>query len=286
MGPRNPLRIVQADGRPMTSASLAREHYERDDIVHIYGSMQDLFPAEKTLLERYQEQITGRRVLDLGCGGGRTAPWLHALAADYVGVDYSGRMIEICRHRYPHMTFQQGDATALKSFDRSSFDFVLFSYNGIDSMSHEQRLMVFAEIFRIVKENGWFAFSSHNVEYANIVKAFDHKAGFTSRGLRRNVKNVISYLRVRRYQVLTAEYAILSDPRAGMRQLSYYISRKNQLAQLQVAGFVDTEVLSWDGRQISVDQPDPASMAFYYICRRPATSPASEAAGAALTGAG
>ena len=128
----------------------------------------------------------------------------------------------------------------LESLGDASFDFVLFSYNGIDTMPHTQRLQVLAEVRRVLRDDGWFAFSSHSIEFRNIVVAFDRSAPLTLEGLRRNLKYLRSYLRVRRYQVRTSEYAILSDPRAGTRQLNYFISRTNQIAQLEAAGFVDT----------------------------------------------
>lgn len=264
----------------MTSETFALAHYERDDIARIYGQYEDLLPTEKVLLESHRERIVGRRVLDLGCGGGRTSPWLHALAAEYVGVDYSARMIEICRARYPDLAFAQGDATNLAAFGDASFDFVLFSYNGIDTMSHAPRLKVMAEVRRVLRDDGWFAFSSHSIDYRNIVTAFDRSAPLTAAGLRRNLKYLRSYLRIRRYQVRTNEYALLSDPRAGSRQLTYFISRANQIAQLEAAGFVDTEILSWDGRRVSAAEPDRDSMAFHYNCRKPAGFPIAQPASA------
>jgi ubiquinone/menaquinone biosynthesis C-methylase UbiE len=263
------------DPKPMTMASeaFALGHYEREDVARIYGRRQDLFPAEKTLFEVHRERVAGRRVLDLGCGGGRTTPWLHALAAEYIGVDYSAKMIEICRARYPEVAFEQGDATNLTSFGDASFDFVLFSYNGIDTMSHAPRLQVLAEVRRVLRADGWFVFSSHNIDYRDIVVAFDPSAPLTPEGLRRNFKYLRSYLRVRRYQIRTATYAVLSDPRAGRRQLTYYISKPNQIAQLRAAGFVDTEILSWDGRWVTADEPDRDSISFYYICRKPTDRP-------------
>jgi SAM-dependent methyltransferase len=256
--------------RTMSSETFAHEHYEREDIARIYGKWGDLFPAEKVLLERHRERIAGRRVLDLGCGGGRTSPWLHALASDYLGLDYSARMVEVCRARYPAFAFRQGNATNLASLGDASFDLVLFSYNGIDTMPHAQRLQVLAEVRRVLREDGWFAFSSHNIDYRNIVVAFDRSAPLTLDGLRRNFKYLRSYVLVRRHQVRTSQYSILSDPRAGKRQLNYFISKTNQVAQLQSAGFVDTEIFSWDGRCVSADEPDCDSMAFYYFCRKPA----------------
>lgn len=257
----------------MTVETFARDYYERDVIAHIYGQMEDLFPAERVLFEVYRERIAGQRVLDLGCGGGRTSPWLHALAADYIGIDYSPKMIEICRTRYPNFTFEQGDATNLAPFGASSFDFVLFSYNGIDDMSHARRLAVLAGVRRVLRDCGSFAFSSHSIDFAHIVVAFDWTLSLTPGGLRRNLKNLLSYLRVRRHQVRTSEYAILSDPRAGFGQLTYSISRTNQIAQLEAAGFADIEILSWDGRWVSPDEVDRNSMAFCYICRKAARPP-------------
>lgn len=268
------------------SEAFALGYYEREDIARIYGQRQDLLPAEKVLFEVHRERIAGQRVLDLGCGGGRTTPWLHALAAEYVGVDYSARMIDICRARYPGFAFVQGDATNLTSFGDASFDFVLFSYNGIDTMSHAPRLKVLAEVRRVLRDEGWFAFSSHNIDCRDIVVAFDRSAPITPEGLRRNFKYLRSYLRVRRHQVRTTEYALLSDPRAGRWQLTYFISKPNQITQLGAAGFVDTEIFSWDGRRVAADEPDRDSMAFYYICRKSAGSALPEPAAAPARPAG
>ena len=217
--------------------------------------------------------IESQRVLDLGCGGGRTSPWLHALASYYLGLDYSAKLIELCRARHPEFAFKQGNARDLAALGDASFDFVLFSYNGIDTMPHTQRLEVLAAVRRVLRDDGWFAFSSHSIEFRNIVVAFDLSAPLTSGGLRRNLKYLRSYLRVRRHQVRTSEYAILSDPRGGTRQLHYFISRRNQIEQLRANGFVDIDILSWDGRRVSADEADSDSSAFYYICRKAAEPP-------------
>ena len=55
-------------------------------------------------------------------------------------------------------------------------------YNGIDTMPHTQRLQILAEVWRVLRDDGWFVFSSHSIEFRNIVVAFDrsgavHPAG-------------------------------------------------------------------------------------------------------------
>jgi SAM-dependent methyltransferase len=48
-------------------------------------------------------EVTGRRVLDLGCGAGQLAQYLATRgAADVTGVDVSERMLEVARAQFPH----------------------------------------------------------------------------------------------------------------------------------------------------------------------------------------
>jgi ubiquinone/menaquinone biosynthesis C-methylase UbiE len=250
--------------------NLARSHYEQEEVAQRYRQRVNLLRAEETLLDSYRDRIEGKRILDLGCGSGRTSARLHAMAAEYLGLDYSARMISACRERYPDLAFIQGNATELSMFGNASFDFVMFSYNGIDTMSHGNRLKVLREVRRVLRPEGSFAFSSHNIDFRGIVMCFDRSLGLSMSSLRRNAKYLLSYLQVRRHQVRTREYAILSDPRGGYRQVHYFISKLNQVAQLEAAGFEDVMIISWDGRPVQADILDRDSMSFYYVCHKPA----------------
>jgi SAM-dependent methyltransferase len=269
-------QVMRGGNWQVTVEDLARRHYEKDGVARRYGQWRDLLPAEETLVDVYRDRIAGKRILDLGCGGGRTSALLHEMAADYVGLDYSARMIETCKQRYPGFTFMQGDATELSLFDDASFEFVIFSYNGIDTMSHASRLKVLHEVFRVLRPEGSFAFSSHSIDFRNIAVWFDRRMSLLSlASLRKHAKNLIGYLRVRRHQVRTSDYAILSDPRAGYSQVTYFISRSSQVAQLEAVGFEGVAIISWDGRLVQADTLDRDSKSFYYICRKPALDPAA-----------
>ena len=251
----------------MTPKSLALRHYERDDVVKRYGKRSALFPAEEALIENFGPQIVGKQVLDLGCGGGRTAPRLASIAGTYIGIDYAAPMVDICRERFPDLSFATGDATTLDGFDDASFDFVLFSYNGIDTMDHANRRRVFAAVKRVLVPGGWFAFSSHNRDFTHLVRGFDMRASMSLAGLRMNVRNLISFLKVRHLEQVTRDYAILSDPRAGYGQLSYFITKTAQVEQLLANGFSEVTVLDWQGRLVGNETRDQESMSLYYMCR-------------------
>jgi ubiquinone/menaquinone biosynthesis C-methylase UbiE len=102
-------------------------------------------------------------MLDLGVGGGRTTAHFAALAGSYLGVDYSEEMVRACTVRFPHLRFMQADARAMPQCADASFDFVLFSYNGIDYVEETGRQRVLDEVRRVLSPHGSFAFSTHNL---------------------------------------------------------------------------------------------------------------------------
>lgn len=99
-------------------------------------------PAFDLIAERYDESFTDRnaqlaagrwlienlppggRVLDLGCGSGLpTAVQLAEAGFEMVGIDESGRMLELARQRVPNATFLQRDMRDID--DLGTFDAVV-----------------------------------------------------------------------------------------------------------------------------------------------------------------
>lgn len=94
------------------------------------------------------------RVLDIGVGGGRTTGLLRLLTDDYVGVDYSPRMVAACRARFPGVDIRLGDARDLHEFPDASVDLVVMTFNALDAVGHEDRARVLAELARVVNNDG------------------------------------------------------------------------------------------------------------------------------------
>jgi SAM-dependent methyltransferase len=119
-------------------------------------------PGEEVTLGMVAPLVRSKRTLDLGVGGGRTVGLLALLTEQYIGVDYSPDMVSACQARYPDKDFRVVDARDMSMFEDGSFDFVFFSYNGIDTVDAQDRKNIYQEIHRILTDDGIFVFSTLN----------------------------------------------------------------------------------------------------------------------------
>jgi SAM-dependent methyltransferase len=146
------------------STDATHDAYADARVVAFYARGQSLQPAEELLFRDFLRP--GMDVLDLGVGAGRTTPFLSALAGRYVGADYSEAMVAHCRAAFPHLRFEVADAAALERFDDASFDAVVFSFNGLDSIQTlDGRRACLRECARVLRRDGVFVFSSHNARH-------------------------------------------------------------------------------------------------------------------------
>lgn len=81
--------------------------------------------------------VSGRRVLDLGCGHGWLAGLLNEAGADVVGIDGSTELIAIARAEHPAVRFEVADLTAglpdgLEKFDAVVAHMVLMDLPQLD----------------------------------------------------------------------------------------------------------------------------------------------------------
>ncbi len=137
--------------------------YEQPAVVSRYVAARGdgLTDREAAAVERYF--TPGSRVLDLGCGAGRTTRALADRGFDETGVDLSQPMVWAATAADPDLTYVVADASRLP-FAAESFDHVLFSYNGLDELRPAtQRSNALSEINRVLAFGGRFAFSTHNI---------------------------------------------------------------------------------------------------------------------------
>lgn len=230
-------------------------YYRDEDVVEQYaGYAHDgLQPAERRVVDDY---FTDRdaRVLDLGCGTGRTTAPLADLGYDVVGVDLMESLVERAREAHPDVSFEVGDATDL-SFPDGSFGYVLFAGRGIDDIpTKPARMRALLEAWRVLEPGGVFAF-----DVKNIVNRFL----FDPRSLAEWSEQLRLVVRNLRAGTLTSRYARVEFPHGV--DVEHAISPRAQRRQLEDVGFEVLDVLEHadHSRPVLLD-PRP-----YFVARKP-----------------
>ena len=259
-------------------AEVNQELFDDSEIVQDYRGRNGALFGEATLLRDYGPGLAGKSVLDIGVGAGRTAPLLLEFKpARYVGVDYASNMVEAVRQRFPEHDFRWADAREMTDFKDGEFDFVMFSWSGIDCVGHEDRLKILREIHRVLKPDGKFIFSSANARslpgkpWSRDVIA-DMELTLTPRSLIRGLLATLSrtrsYLAMRNRQIFTDDYVVILDAAHSYRLLRYAIAPDKQVTQLQSAGFGSIVAVDKKGAYRDTDDATLDDSPTYYACER------------------
>jgi len=119
-------------------------------------------PGEPQALILAADAARGRPVLDLGVGGGRTTALLRLVSSEYVGIDYTPELVDLCRRRHPGADIRLGDARDLSDIPDGSQGLVFFSNNGIDAVDHDGRGRILSEAHRVLGGDGVLCYSTLN----------------------------------------------------------------------------------------------------------------------------
>src|SRR3954462_6564324 len=154
-------------------------------------------------------------------------------------------MVKHCRQRFLQYCFEHADARDLSHFESGQFDFILFSFNGIDFVNHIDRLRILKEIARVLDPGGVYAFSSHNLdrELTHSIWHNVRRIEFFPRPVQAAKElayvgwSLVNYVRRSHMQVRTDDYAILLDRGYHRAMPIYYVKIFEQRRQLQETGF-------------------------------------------------
>jgi SAM-dependent methyltransferase len=231
-----------------------------------------LTPPEIACLLKYQPHISGRDVLDIGVGAGRTAGYLAPLARRYEAVDYSPVMVGYMKKAMPEISVRQANFRDLGIFEDRSFDFVFATDNVIDALSHADRLSALSESSRVLRRGGVLAFSSHNIHYK---KAFWGPHLDWSPDPVRLAANCVHYavgwwnhIHVAPLRRTSSEYALLNDTGHHYACLHYYAARSTVGSQLAGAGMRLIEAFDRGGRVAPEGEDDSENPSLLYVAER------------------
>jgi len=248
-----------------------RSVWEDTDIVKSYLYYLELQKPEEVIIEKLKGEgvLQSARLLDIGVGLGRTTFHIAPLVKEYVAIDYSKNMIKMCKYVYKKASIVSplilSDASFLP-FQAEIFDIVLFSYNGLDYVSPEERIVILHEVRRVLKEGGYFIFSSHNL--CSIPKLLSYKKCSPSIYLK--LKNILFCIlnRSALKDYDTKDFALLYDGSGYWRLRTCYIKPIKQIKQLIDIGFQDIHIFGLDGKELTLKELSRNSDPWlYYLCK-------------------
>lgn len=264
----DPMQPVRTD-----IETLNRHYYSSEATAKWWAMKKFVLPEEQSLLSDYGDEIKGKNILDVGIGGGRTTRFLLSIGVNYTGIDYSSEMVAEAQSLFPGVRFEQFDARDLSAFGDAQFDFVLFSFNGLDSLPHEGRMLVLGEFHRVLKAGGLLAFTSHNRQRA-VVKPWTFDQLQLSKHPFRMLKNIYQYyqsiynwVNAKKCLKENTEYALRLDSGTLFMAPLYYIYKSDQVLQLEQNGFQVETIYDGAGKQTSADVVDSISSWVMYVCR-------------------
>jgi len=270
--------------------------YNTESISKDYAARDYLEPAERAVIEILDSSISSMKMLDMGVGGGRTTKYFAPLVLNYTGADYAPAMVNACIEKYgDDYFFITCDARDMEELSDNSFDFVLFSFNGIDSFSHEDRVSSLKEIHRVLRPGGYYCFSSHNLNWNGLPDLFSLKqvkkiaqAGKsdTDEGTKDFKKQVDrgfrSAYKVARLSILNRSFRMkdyisklrkserghIYDNSLNGKAKVYYITKDEQIRQLKAAGFKDISTICRNGCITNNTALLNQDGWIYYLCQK------------------
>ncbi len=237
-------------------------HYQRDTLTRV----------EAVALLKYLAAFAGRDVLDLGVGTGRSSIYLAPLARRYEAIDYSPEMVAAVHAAMPAVSAHLGDMRDLTRFEDASFDFVFGPNNVIDAVGNRGRQLVLGEVARVLRHDGIFLFSSHNLDCVdantapqlewvrNPITLLHHLLQWS--------RQMVNHARMKPLCELHAGHALLDDHGHDYTLLHFYVEQVYQRDQLRDAGFDTIEVLDRAGYSLAADAVATESADLMYVARK------------------
>jgi SAM-dependent methyltransferase len=263
---------IPLSGIDSVQSALSFRVYHDPGVVKAYGPWPYLSIMESMALLKYQPAFVGGDVLDLGVGTGRTTLFLEPLARRYEGLDFSPVMVDYVRRQMPRVSVHLGDIRDLSAFGNASFDFVFGPNNVISAVSHSDRLRTIAEAHRVLRGDGLFVFSSHNLGYRDAHAGPRLRLQRNPVSMARNVvafgRSLVNDARIRHHRFVGEAYELINDEGHEFGLLHYYVRRAVADAQLQEAGFRLLDVIDPSGRFLAAAEPDDHAPFLLYVARK------------------
>lgn len=258
--------------------TLNRRSWSRRDAATRYHSDGWSDPGERAAVGHIAGEMAGKRILDIGVGGGRTVPLLTAISDDYTAIDFTPELAAVCKKRHPGRRVELMDARDMAALADASFDLAVFSYNGIDAASFADRARILAEVHRVLRPGGIFLFATHNRSAIGTGEKPWSWYRLTFNPLRFAVRTALlggdllrylpNYLRNRRHNRHFDGYSTLVAATHHFSMVVLYIDLDLQRRLLGQAGFEVEAIYGSESGERVVDGTDTGKIWWFHLVAR------------------
>jgi SAM-dependent methyltransferase len=237
--------------------------------------------GEQAAFDWLAPRCAGLPLLDIGVGAGRTVGLMKAISNDYVGVDYTEKLLVLARQRYPGTDLRHMDARDMHELPSAHYGLVTFSWNGIDAVDYEDRVQILREMYRVVRPGGYIFFSSHNRNgpgYGETIWKLLPRFTFNPvklgwRVARSLVRLPVAGFNYARHAPLNRDfegYSIMTAAAHNFGIVIVYTTLREQKRQLAEIGFETDAVFgSCEGDRIPDNAQSSDAWWLHFIARRP-----------------
>ncbi len=162
----------------------------------VYDALNQLIPYQDLMslfVEKTKELARGEEILDLGSGTGNLYSRLEAEGYILKGVDFSEEGIALHKEKKPNGEVIHADITKILPFHDEAFDGIVTN-NVIYTLSPEEQIKVFKEVYRKVKPSGFLISSNLAPDFrAGKIYNAHIKQSLIRKGLLKTLLDVIRF---------------------------------------------------------------------------------------------
>ncbi len=144
------------------------KHYQKESKIHTRSAHYGPYAPDENKL-KLLGNIKGKKILEIGCGGGQCSIAFAKQGAICTGIDISTEQLKyakfLAKKNKVNVKFIKGDIQTLKGIKSNSYDIVFSAF----ALHYVPNIMkCFKEVYRVLKKNGLFVFSFDNPFYDTI----------------------------------------------------------------------------------------------------------------------
>ena len=238
--------IFNCDNKKFYDKSIFNYYLYNSTLIntYIHYNNDELMKNELVSLEIANINLLDIKMLDIGIGCGRTTKYFIDKVSEYIGIDYSEKMINICKNKFIDKIdkIKLLDVRNIDSLN-IQFNFILFSFNGIDYMNINDREHTIHKCSLLLEKNGKFLISTHNLlSNEENVKNIQNK------------KNMNYYINTDKYNLIT----FYSHPKFFIDQL-----KQHNLKIINIIGYYG-DIYS----ELEIDKINYNNHWLYFLCEK------------------